>query len=66
MTSVWLFVAGLILLMTIGVYVVQALLWVALGALRVLALSAQALFVGVVAVIRPSIAAEAWRRSQPG
>lgn len=66
MTSVWLFVAGLILLMTIGVYVVQALLWVALGALRVLALSAQALFVGVVAVIRPSIVAEAWRRSQPG
>ncbi len=66
MTSVWLFVAGLILLMTIGVYVVQALLWVALGALRVFALSAQALFVGVVAVIRPSIVAEAWRRSQPG
>ena len=66
MTSVWMFIAGLILMLWIGVYVVQALLWVALGAVQVTWLAVQALLVAGVAIIRPAMVAEAWRRSQAG
>ena len=66
MTSVWMFAAGLILMMTIGIYVVQAMLWVAVGALKVLVLALQALFVAVVAILRPSAVSAAWRRVQAG
>jgi hypothetical protein len=66
MTSVWMFAAGLILMMTIGIYVVQAMLWVAVGALKVLALALQALFVTAVAILRPSAVSAAWRRVQAG
>ena len=66
MTSVWMFAAGLILMMTIGIYVVQAMLWVAVGALKVLVLAHQALFVAVVAILRPSAVSAAWRRVQAG
>ena len=66
MTSVWMFAAGLILMMTIGIYVVQAMLWVAVGALKVLVLALQALFVAVVAILRPSAVSAAWRPVQAG
>ena len=66
MTSVWMFAAGLILMMAIGIYVVQAMLWVAVGALKVLVLALQALFVAVVAILRPSAVSAAWRRVQAG
>ena len=66
MTSVWMFAAGLILMMTIGIYVVQAMLWVAVGALKVLVLAVQALFVAAMAILRPSMAVAAWRRVQTG
>ena len=66
MTSVWMFAAGLILMMAIGIYVVQAMLWVAVGALKVLVLALQAPFVAVFAILRPSAVSAAWRRVQAG
>lgn len=66
MTSAWMFAAGLILMMTIGIYVVQAMLWVAVGTLKVLVLALQALFVAAIAILRPCAFSAALRRLQPG
>lgn len=60
------FVGALILLLVLGTYVVQALIWVVIGAFHVIVFGAQALFVAIAAILRPSIVAEAWRRSQAG
>lgn len=66
MAGVTAFVGALILLLVLGTYLVQALVWVAIGGVHLIAVAAQALFLAVTAIIRPSIVAEAWRRSQPG